>query len=125
MANGKPVSILWSKAACIEAGAGLAALQDRILAESAGITAEARDWFVHAVPSAAEEDCFVCTGRELPEGWLVYVQSGLFRAAALPEVLQTRDNDAFAPFDEIGRRRPLLSAVFKIIRLMTRRQPSG
>ena len=49
MANGKPVSILWSKAACIEAGAELAALQGIVVAESTGITAEARDWFEHSV----------------------------------------------------------------------------
>lgn len=122
---GKPVSILWSKAACIEAGTELGDLQCRILAESARITAEARDWFVHVMPPDAEEECFVCTGRELPESWAVYVQSGIFRDASqsLPEVLPTRDNDVFAPFDAIGRnKRAILSAVFKILSLISRRR---
>jgi hypothetical protein len=120
----KKVSILWSKAACIEAGAKLGDLQNLILAESAKITAEARDWFVHAVPPDAEEECFVCTGRELPESWAVYVQNGIFHGPSprFPEVLPTRENDIFAPFEAIGRgKRPILAGIVKIVRLISRR----
>jgi len=41
----------------------------------------------------------------------------------LPEVFLTRDNDVFAPFDAIGLgKRPILAAIFKLVRVMSRRR---
>jgi hypothetical protein len=119
MSDPKPLRVLWSKTAVHMAGTTIDELQSKLIAEASDIASQTHDWFLHALPGAAEGACFVCTGHELPDIWKIFVQSGLYAPMApirgdhpdptrrgkvfkYPEVIKDSDNEIFAAYEDIS-----------------------
>ena len=121
MADGKPITVLWSKTAVTVSGPQITSLQARLLAEVDDIVPETHDWFLHSLSGENEDECYICTGNELPGRWEVYVQVARYKSMEplsddhsrpelrgkvirFPEALKESDNEVFAPFEFVRLR---------------------
>lgn len=100
----KRLVVLWSRASLAAAGPLAGALEDALLREAAGIVTEAHGWFVHVLPGSTDDDCYLCLGREGPDGWMIRVRTATYpaqegprgSAGLVPSPVATPDNEDFA-----------------------------
>jgi hypothetical protein len=84
VADKKPISFFWSRAAVNAAGSEIGTLQTRLSAEVAEIVSRARRWFVHSIPPDGEDACYTCHGKELADKWEAFVRVGQFKPQTSP-----------------------------------------